>query len=701
MIPSNRAYLITDVPWSLGYAHVRLFDSPEEQQAYFFQKVAYICEDLYYIRTQQGHAIKVPYNQYELKDVNYLMFQNSDFGTKWFYAFVTHIDYQANGTTLIYFDQDVWQTWQFQLKLDNCFIERQHTVTDGIGVNTVPEGLEIGPYITTASTTFSGGKMHLFALTSEEIQSSGGYIITTTPTPPGFRGGFPVSAFVYDFGTIQPQVPPDFGFGDFAQLIGAAADAGKSDAIIAVFIAPDDWTPSGITVYSATKTGARRTMANGYVPKNNKLYCYPYCCLAVVADGQSNEFRYEDFSDDPTFVIRSTFGPDPSIYCAPVNYAGYPEDYTHAVTIGGYPLLPWIRDYYQNWLAQKSASLKVSANKAAIDRNYSQTGAAVSGLLGTISNAAAGNAVGAIGSAASAALQWGKSGADYEMTIAAINAKKTEADIIPNSMVGNADAKDVKVISGIQGFHTYCRCIKEEYLKICDDYFSMYGYAIHRIDTPNLWSRRYWNYVKTVNAEAHGDIPLYATEAIEDSLDRGVTFWHIDDVANYSYDNSTGETPVDPDPSPVIPDDPDDPDMPIYGRNYNLCPIQRQFTVTARFGETIIDAEGHTVIHKGTDLACPTGTPIYSVNRGTVVYSGWATTGYGWRVITSCDGYLTLYAHMMQQPSVEVGDTVAQGDVLGYVGQSGNATGPHLHVGVCLDNGAWNWLDPNTYIPIY
>ena len=699
VIPSSVAFILKDIPWSLGYNHVRLFDDENEQQAFFIEHRKYVCQELYYIRTEQGHALKVPYNQYQLKECNYLMYQNENFGSKWFYAFITKIEYQSNGTSLIYFSEDVWQTWQFQLDLDDCFIVRQHTETDGVGQNTVPENLEIGPYITTNTVSIMGGSMHLFALLSEYNEDLDFPKVVAQVYPPKFIAGFPTSCFVVDFGNLTGDY--SFAYNDYKDMLEKYNREGKADAIVAVFVAPSNWTTTGSTPFSSISAGANRVMANGYVPKNNKLYCYPYCCLAVVADGQSNELRYEEFENNPTFRIRSTFGPDTTILMSPINYGGYAEDYTHAVSLSGYPTLPWIKDYYQNWLAQHSASLHLSYNKASVDKQFAQAGQFANGIAGIASGIATGNVIGAIGSGVNSVLNYEKAGIDYQYAIANLDAKKTEQDIIPNSMVGSASAKNVKVVSGIQGFHTYCRCIKEEYLKICDDYFSMYGYAIHRIATPNLWSRRYWNYVKTVGAQAHGDMPLYASEAMEESLDRGITFWHIDDVANYSYDNSTGEHPVNPDPSPDIPDDPDDPTMPIFDREHNLCPIQKQYTITARFGEVITDASGNRVVHKGTDLACPTGTPIYSTNRGTVRYSGWASNGYGYRVIVETDGYLTLYAHMMEMPPVSVGDEVMQGELIGYVGATGNATGPHVHVGVCLDNGAWNWIDPNTYIPLY
>ncbi|WP_317367213.1 peptidoglycan DD-metalloendopeptidase family protein [uncultured Tyzzerella sp.] len=83
--------------------------------------------------------------------------------------------------------------------------------------------------------------------------------------------------------------------------------------------------------------------------------------------------------------------------------------------------------------------------------------------------------------------------------------------------------------------------------------------------------------------------------------------------------------------------------------------------------------------HKGIDLACAAGTPIKASDGGTVVYSGWNNGGYGYMVkIDHGNGYQTVYAHNSRN-AVSVGQKVAQGEVIAYVGSTGNSTGNHVH----------------------
>lgn len=84
--------------------------------------------------------------------------------------------------------------------------------------------------------------------------------------------------------------------------------------------------------------------------------------------------------------------------------------------------------------------------------------------------------------------------------------------------------------------------------------------------------------------------------------------------------------------------------------------------------------------HKGVDYAAPSGTPIIATGDATVEYSGWKK-GYG-RVVYLRHGrkYRTVYGHMSRiAKRLKTGNRVRQGDIIGYVGQSGLATGPHLH----------------------
>jgi murein DD-endopeptidase MepM/ murein hydrolase activator NlpD len=101
----------------------------------------------------------------------------------------------------------------------------------------------------------------------------------------------------------------------------------------------------------------------------------------------------------------------------------------------------------------------------------------------------------------------------------------------------------------------------------------------------------------------------------------------------------------------------------------------------------------HPILHKmrmhdGIDFVNKVGTPIHSVADGKVVYKGWIR-GYGNSVkVKHRNGYMSLYAHLKGFGDIKKGKWIKQGTIIGYLGNTGLSTGPHLHFGV-MHNGKW------------
>ena len=108
-------------------------------------------------------------------------------------------------------------------------------------------------------------------------------------------------------------------------------------------------------------------------------------------------------------------------------------------------------------------------------------------------------------------------------------------------------------------------------------------------------------------------------------------------------------------------------------------PFQGEYPITQQYGEIIPGVTYKDEPHTGIDYGCPIGTPILASADGTVKYAGFDTFGFGNCVILHhADGKGTVYAHLAMV-SVQLHQQVKQGEVIGYSGQTGNATGPHLH----------------------
>ena len=117
-------------------------------------------------------------------------------------------------------------------------------------------------------------------------------------------------------------------------------------------------------------------------------------------------------------------------------------------------------------------------------------------------------------------------------------------------------------------------------------------------------------------------------------------------------------------------------------------PLEANYPISQGYGETITNPKGHT----GIDYACPEGTPVLASAEGIIVFAGWDSTGYGnCVVIQHNDNNASLYAHL-SRICVVLRQKVEQGQIIGYSGNTGNSTGPHLHF-----ETRSNWKDSKSH----
>ena len=136
-----------------------------------------------------------------------------------------------------------------------------------------------------------------------------------------------------------------------------------------------------------------------------------------------------------------------------------------------------------------------------------------------------------------------------------------------------------------------------------------------------------------------------------------------------------------------------------------ICPLKSYSRVSSEYGWRKNPVSGVNKLHAGTDFAAPGGTPIYAAASGYVQVAGWSSGGYGNYVIIyhgkMSDGntYSTLYGHM-KSVATSAGKYVKQGELIGYVGSTGNSTGNHLHLEVWKGGSKANAVNPRNHIPI-
>lgn len=119
------------------------------------------------------------------------------------------------------------------------------------------------------------------------------------------------------------------------------------------------------------------------------------------------------------------------------------------------------------------------------------------------------------------------------------------------------------------------------------------------------------------------------------------------------------------------------------------------YTISSPFGNRKSPTAGASTYHQGVDMACPSGTPIYATRAGTVTVASYQAGGAGYYVsINHGDGFASIYMHMTRYV-VSKGQSVTQGQLIGYVGSTGISTGPHLHFGISYGG---TYVNPMAYL---
>lgn len=491
MTPITTVKVLRSVPLDSTYKDVLDFSDASSQQSYFSGKAKFTYTDLTPIRLQ--NAIRLPQTPDDLYDCNYLMFQNANFGNKWFYAFIKEINFVNVNMSEISFEIDVMQTWSFDYQLKPSFVEREHIQQDEIGANLVAENIELGDYI---ARDFDGTNM----LGQSKIVVAATIDATATDVTGGTYCGI--------YSGLYFNVFDDYSGAN--AMIEEATTKNKKDSIISIFQMPASMIGDiGGPAKSYTVDKSKNYVdIDGYIPKNNKLFTYPYNFLYCTnLNGNSAEFKYEYFEGSGChFTLAGDMSCNPQVFIAPNNYKGVTVNYNEKMVLDGYPQCAYSTDSYKAWLAQNGASTAVS-------------------VLGSSFTTAVG-----IASGNPLALSYGAIG------IAGTLAKISETASLPRQAHGSAGSSASFAV-GIKDFAFMHMTIRQEYAKIIDDYFSMFGYATHQVKIPNVTGRPSWNYVKTIDCKAIGSIPFEDMEKIKEIYNSGVTFWHGDWVGDYTRNN--------------------------------------------------------------------------------------------------------------------------------------------------------------------
>lgn len=554
--PNTDLYLLK-VPLEIDDINQLDFTTKQAQFNYFNSLSKIAVDDFTYQR--KDDTIRFPINFDEIITYNYVMYRNDAYSDKWFYAFITGMEYVNDNMTRITIKTDTWQTWMFDLTFKPVLIDREHANTDVAGDNTLPEGLELGEMVCNGSTTNFGGvggtnmssyctivEVSQIENTGESATLSYAWASGTHDATPNlnnvYRGTIPLILIGSSAGTAQSpdaviRVYDFAGLGDSVinvymlplslvgtyNLLTISAQSGGTTKAVTVAV-PND--KSGTFDLGST-TFTKPTTVNGYTPKNKKVLTYPFCYFNVSNNsGSCLPYRYEDFPSTIAFSVEGTFGISGSTKAIPQNYlninTGNALDYS--ITGPKFPVCSWNSDSYTNWLTQNAVNMETQWKTTMVSGLLGVGGSAFKGYTGAKQ---IGGDISPVGMASLGAVGAGVGLAGEMISLAREqHLAKTQANMVPDQVKGNLGAGDFVWAKYRSPFTYMPMSIKYEYAVCIDQYFSQYGYKCNRVKLPNIRGRRNWNYVKTVGCYIDADIPQNDLAEIKAMFDRGITFWH-------------------------------------------------------------------------------------------------------------------------------------------------------------------------------
>ena len=545
--PNSRIEFLTGIPFDPSYENTMYFDDLTAQNTYFGTKFLVGVENSSYLRVTSGY-IKVgwvvdTYGQSvinQLYNANYMRFKNTNFENKWFYAFVDNVEYINNNTVGVYYHLDVLQTWHFDYSFNQCFIERQHTPRDVIGGNTIPENFELGDYMISDPTEvpYNPGLVIVATADANGDYAPGRVLSGYSSMGDIFTG---CQYFTYDLSSAADVAAAN------SFLENAYTNRNRLNSIIAVYIQPLPIVSqsSGLTNTQHLHKSGNNYVLGNYVVRNKKLMTYPYNFIYVTNyQGNHIELKYEYFQDADNCQVKAWWGTGPN--CAmvlfPINYKGITgENFDEMLQLNGFPMCAWMNDAFKAWVAQNASTLYYGASVAL-----------ASFLPGVKTGVEYGNLENIISDPLNIPTNTnrnltGLEGAHYASVLnaaaacGALVARVADHYVVPPQAHGNING-NTQYQLGKMNFMICNKHIRQEFAEIIDEYFDMYGYAIHRRGIPNRNARPCYTYVKTVGCSVDGNVPVNDLRLIEEIFNKGVRFWRTNatfGIYNYSVNDNT------------------------------------------------------------------------------------------------------------------------------------------------------------------
>jgi Caudoviral major tail protein N-terminus len=594
--------LLSGIPFSNDYKHTRWFDTSTDQMAYFNSKpIVYSLAEYNFQRIEGKSFIAVDKSIDDLWNINYVMFRNTAYNNKWFFAFVTKLEYKQRNNTWIHFQIDVFQTWKFEMNFKPSYIVREHCPlwkTDGTPVlNTVDEGLNYGTEYDTVSVEKLVPYDDIFFLvivckTLLHDRAGGNakdYFPTINASPQ------PLCYYVHPFKLD--------GSNPYAMINGEEAILSAPSDVLKYLYQFDDAVNNVVSLYVTDYVGINFTVSElgelivppehfdnvnmmetidgvqtyfntlfvkevkQYTPRlvdkgskwtgyenvtESKLMMYPYTQL-ILDDFKGNRVTFKnEYINHPDLhiQIKGSLGTNNKVSYSLPDYNFSADTYIDEMSgenalINNDPNdIPIITDmlsaYLQgnrNSIANQQSSIIFNGVMNGISGVSSAVTGGATGAIGGSALGPMGTVAGAVSGAMGGVVSTVQGAGNAVLQMQGLQAKQKDINNVPPSLSKMGNNTAFTTGNGYNGIYIIKKQIKPEYRTKLSYFFNMYGYKLNEVKLPNFHTRQYWNYVQTSACNITGDFNHEDLNELKAIFDNGITFWHTDDIGNYSLEN--------------------------------------------------------------------------------------------------------------------------------------------------------------------
>ena len=516
--PTTNLRLLS-TPLESDYENTLWFPNVAAQTAYFTSKTVKTYANFNYIK--KDNTIVVPDEVDNLYNCNYIMYQNSNFGMRWFYAFINRMEWASNGSTRLYVSTDVIQTWFFDIKYYQSYVDRCHSDTDVVGDNIVPEDFTTGDgggYQIAGHTDLAPDGIAIFATASYSGESKTGSVNS------GIYSG---AQNLSDFHIDNPGV---------GTILDAYIKNGTATAVIKLQQYPYKLKTAPMTLTFSKAPSS----INGYTPVNKKLLSPAFITCFMSMYGQECTFN-------PAFISGSAVSIKVSADLTSGTISAFVENYSSSniSTIAMFAAIPesgWAYNQYKNEYNLHSASNAMYIRRSRENRDFGMYNAMIQGVGGAMqvagaaidalnpltyatSKGAFGVASGALsgtGTILNASKALGQITGGYD-EVSQDLAKINESYNAPAT--GSSAASNGYIATGKTELTYGYKVPPLDLVKRCDKYLSVYGYKQSEYRTINLHARLNWTFIKTVGLNASGNFPDEDMKIIKNAFNNGIFFW--------------------------------------------------------------------------------------------------------------------------------------------------------------------------------